>query len=439
VSVRRYVPFPQELPGTGPPAGNLTNPGPLIVDPVNGSDAAGIGTVAAPWRTVMGGVAASWGTRAPTLPQTTTIEVVNPESVGQETVVLAPVMAGGNFVLVGVPAAVGGPFAAGTVTAKVRSSAGSALQVAGMPAAAAAGMLVVNATRGSEALIDAVSGGTATMCQPSKSATLNAITATVAFTEDDAWSPGDQLRLYELPTLNLSVLQALGGNATAGGQASVFCVQRFSVPDVSGVTGTSMLQIAASTPTAFVSCNFDPSLQARSTSAHTSTLFFANCRFNGGGNFEEVVFAGGSFNALGVATHTNFRVCEFDGDIILHGANFAPLLFGSYCLLGYVFVPNSISVEHGSVTLIEALLCGGACVYGSALDIEGPLAALENDTGGTWANCLQMATLELCEQSTATSYSAGVWTDGRAVTSANLDTYGALIDPSTGSRYSKKS
>jgi hypothetical protein len=438
VSGRRYVPFPQELPGTGPPAGNLTNPGPLIVDPVNGSDAAGIGTVAAPWRTVMGGVAASWGTRAPTLPQTTTIEVVNPESVGQETVVLAPVMAGGNFVLVGVPAAVGGPFAAGTVTVKVRSSAGSALQVAGMPAAAA-GMLVVNVTRGSEALIDAVSGGTATMCQPSKSATLNAITATVAFTEDDAWSTGDTLQLYTLPMLNLSVLQALGGNATAGGQASVFCVQRVSIPDVSGMPGTSMLQVSASTTTVFASCNFDPSLQATSTSGHTPTLYFTNCRMNGGGNIEQAVLVGGSFAGSGSVQHTNLRTCEIDGDIILHGNTLATLLFGSYCALGYVFVPNSLSIEHGSVALIEALLCGGACVYGSTLDVEAPLAALENDTGGTWANCLQMNTLELCEQSTATSYSGGVWTDGRAVTSANLDTYGALIDPSTGSRYSKKS
>jgi len=415
---------------------SVTNPGPLIVDPLNGNDSTGNGTVGSPWRTIMGGVVASWTSRAPILPQTTTIDVIAPETVDQETIVLAPVMAnGGNFVLVGTAATVGVPFAAGTVTAKVRGSAGNALQIANMPVAATAGMLIVNTTRGSEALIDAMSGSTATVCQPSQSTVLNAITANVAFTEDDTWTAGDQLQLYKLPLLNMSVLQTIGGNATTKGQASVFCIQRFSVPDVSGTPGTSMMQIAASTPTVFVSCNFDPSLQAASTTAHTSQLYFTNCRLNGGGNIEQAVLAGGSFAASGAAGHANLRVCELDGDIIMHGTQLAVSLFGSYCALGYVFVPNSISVEHGSVMLIEAILCGGACVYGSALDIEAPLAAVENDTHGPWIDCLQMAALTLCEKSTGSTYNAGTWTDGVPITSPNLDTYSAIIDPHTGSRY----
>jgi hypothetical protein len=60
---------------------------------------------------------------------------------------------------------------------------------------------------------------------------------------------------------------------------------------------------------------------------------------------------------------------------------------------------------------------------------------LRNATGATWANALKMAALKLDGATTGTSYASGTFTDGRSLTSANLDTYNGLQDPRSGARF----
>jgi len=54
---------------------------------------------------------------------------------------------------------------------------------------------------------------------------------------------------------------------------------------------------------------------------------------------------------------------------------------------------------------------------------------------GSWVNNLKLSQLMLAGATTGTAYSAGVFTDGVAITPANLDTYNGLFNPRTGARY----
>ncbi|MHB8331504.1 MAG: hypothetical protein ACYDEA_04845, partial [Candidatus Dormibacteria bacterium] len=93
-----------------------------------GTPGSGIG----PLLTISELVDQRWGTRSPILAQTTTLHLLSTETLGQESVVLEPIMVGGhNFIVLGSLLAVGAPFAAGVVTPKVRGNPGTLLQVAG--------------------------------------------------------------------------------------------------------------------------------------------------------------------------------------------------------------------------------------------------------------------------------------------------------------------
>ena len=71
-------------------------------------------------------------------------------------------------------------------------SSGPLLTVASMPAGTLKNVLVVNTTRSSQALIDSMTGTTATMQQPQTTASLIKSTAAVpAPVEDDTWATGD--------------------------------------------------------------------------------------------------------------------------------------------------------------------------------------------------------------------------------------------------------
>ena len=75
-------------------------------------------------------------------------------------------------------------------------------------------------------------------------------------------------------------------------------------------------------------------------------------------------------------------------------------------------------------------------LWGAGLiNTEQPNGSIFNETGDTWANSLTVGTLQIDGEVTATSYSAGTWTDGVDLTTANLDSDGGLQRPTTGSRY----
>jgi hypothetical protein len=91
---------------------SVSNPSWLVPDwyvaPISGSDSNDGMTVTTPVQTIMGGIVSRWGTRSPILAQTTTIHLLEPETLGQESVVLSPVIVNGaSFVILGTNIVVG--------------------------------------------------------------------------------------------------------------------------------------------------------------------------------------------------------------------------------------------------------------------------------------------------------------------------------------------
>ena len=126
--------------GTGNPAWLQTD---WYIDPINGINT-NLGTLEFPVKTVSGGIVDKWGTTSPVLKQTTTFHLVGTETIGQEDVVLRPVLEGANLIILGTLIAHGGTFAAGAVTAKAPADPGVDLQVAGFTHGETVGMLVHN-------------------------------------------------------------------------------------------------------------------------------------------------------------------------------------------------------------------------------------------------------------------------------------------------------
>ena len=119
----------------------------------------------------MGGIVFRWGTSSPVLVQTTTIHLLEPETLGQEAVVLSPVITqGANFVIIGTNVVLGSTTILAIVTPLDPNAGppGTSLTLtltAAVPGIAP-GNLVLNTTRGSYAVIDAINLGVLTMTQP---------------------------------------------------------------------------------------------------------------------------------------------------------------------------------------------------------------------------------------------------------------------------------
>ena len=154
------------------------------------------GTIGSPIKTIMGGIVPKWGTASPRLSQTTTIHVVNSQSIGLERAVITPIISGTatNFVIVGTPT-FGSTFSAGTTTALSAGNPGNDWTIASMPGGTAAGQLVFNVTRSSYAIIDSMSGSTATICQPFSSSIVNTVTAFPNPISITTWTTGDTIQV----------------------------------------------------------------------------------------------------------------------------------------------------------------------------------------------------------------------------------------------------
>ncbi len=107
------------------------------------------------------------------------------------------------------------------------------------------------------------------------------------------------------------------------------------------------------------------------------------------------------------------------------------------CTFGEVEIDalGFLTIGGTGVYLGVAQAGGTSCVWGSgAVEVMGG-GALTKGIANTWAQTLPVATLQLDGITTGTSYAAGVWTDGIALTAANLDLHNGLQNPRTGSRY----
>lgn len=387
-------------------------------------------TPATPVKTVMGGVVAKWNTISPILEQNTTIHILDSQPLGGENIILTPIMVGAvYFAIVGTLQPVGPPIVlgAGSVTPKNRGI-GQPLVVNGLPATFTAGTLAVNTTHPSRAFVDKNVAGAVTFSQP-----LTTVEpgnkAFGAGTEVDTWAAGDSIQLYEIPTINLISCVATGGAVNQASTASALWIYDLHILDVSGTPDTSCIAPSISGAYATLSEVWVEPYLLLGIGLPTFCNTF-NCYLAGGGIGGQAAINGG----IVTAGNTGFILdggASIDQDVIVDGI----IMAGEGSSLGLVYIgAGEISISDGSVYL--APLTGPTIVWGPGkIDVfaGGRLYLVDTTFVITLTGGLQLKLDHTL--TTGTSYAAGVWTDGIALTPANIDANGGLQNPKTGSRY----
>lgn len=383
-------------------------------------------------------VSQRWGTTQPILPQTTTMHVLSSETVGQESVVLEPIMtSGSNFVVLGSLATAGAAFSPSGVTHKVRASPGTLLQLSGMPAGASAGQLVLNVTNQSYAFIDSIAGGVAVMTQPLTAGPLTTVTnpaGGIPYVEDDAWLIGNTYQRYNLPQLNLKVFDIYGGDSNSAFTTTVAWMQFVHVVDDTGLVGYSNfvprplagMQMELSTDWIDPYFIYDDSGEPYSPDD-------ANCYLNGGAQHLGATMIGGSMNtALPGNSNEFWKEATIDGDAIVHadsGAKGSP-----YDIFGYVYIDADMDVAHGGTILLENAFFGGNQLWGPGdVNLNGNGSSFQ--ATGTYGSSVTVSSLEITGLTTGSAYQRGRWFDGISLTPANIDTWSGLQNPLTSAMF----
>jgi hypothetical protein len=422
--------------GGGPRASWLTAN--WYVKPVTGNDTNDGLTAATAVKTIMGGIVAKWGTRAPILAQDTVIHLLESETVGQEHVVLSQVMVGGTaFAMLGTPTLVR-TFNLGVVTPK-HVSTGQLLQAAGFGGAGlAVGQLVVNNATGSSSFIETLAGPVATLAQPLVNQSFPADASLFPTpVEDDTWATGQSVSVYNLPMLNLQFVAPRGGDNTPTDTRGLTWIQGIFVPDPSGVAGQSVFAPQSEDQTIiFRDCRIGPFGVSGPGPEGVDSVQWINCAMDGGVNLSYAGLFGGYAHVFGV-NMTGFA--SIDGDAIVRatGGGSVLTLFGTDNFIGACFADiGGCSALTGATVSLGAGI-GAAAFYGPPgwpLSVEKG-SEFYNSTGGSWTLCVYQAGYAIDGSGNGTGYAAGVWTDGIAITGANLDAHGGLQNPRTGSRF----
>lgn len=423
------------------------------VDPNAGSDSSSTCSSGSPCKTVMGGVVAKWATISPILPQSTTIYVTGPETLGQEAIVLAPVMTGGsNFAIAVTAAAVGGTFAPTTVTAKVQANSGGTdllIAPASPPAGLAAGYLLVNTTGNSSAMVDYVSGGTYRLTQPLANAGL--VPSLAQSFSEDGWAGTDTIQAYKPGLLNLKGFYPSSGDGT--GSSPIASITGAWIPDSGGTSGDSTLSIATK-GIVFQAFNdwidpqvaFDGWLSLADSSVNNRNEF-VNCYLNGGGSFRYASLIGGSSGES--TSYTRLDNAIVDGDVILHGqvgvgTPYSTVGLAHIAAAGAPGAGTFFVGYGGQLQIYASYFPGPPILWGtgsSFFDIEGEgtvqlVATIESTE--SWATSLQLnpSTPAIVQsRSEGTAFVSGQAVSGIAWTAANLDKYGSLFSQVTGAKF----
>jgi hypothetical protein len=132
------------------------------------------------------------------------------------------------------PLAVGAPQTITVNTSLTRGAPGTLLVLTN-PTGIAANQLIVNTTRGSQAIVDSV-GATTVMQTPQTTATLTNTAVIPSPVEDitPGWQTGNTVQLYTLQNSNLQRWTPVGANLTTGGAPTSGWIFYANVADTSG-------------------------------------------------------------------------------------------------------------------------------------------------------------------------------------------------------------
>ena len=415
----------------------------IWLDPVHGKDTNLGNAESVPVKTVQE-VVRRYGSRRPQLVtgQNLTLHVMGSQGLNVDIFAFDPLPSGGGlYAIVGVPTLVA-TFNLGTVTAKNRAAA-QVLEAAGFThAGLAQGQLVINNVSGAHALIENLTGSTAKLSQPVTPLAYPADASTFpSVTEDDSWATGQSVSVYSLPAVNMNGLDARGGQAASSSGISTCWVQYLTLLDASGEAGNSTFQPSTTgVSTIFVDCVIQPYTVTGHGPEGASSTIFIGCGFEGGVQLAAAVQLAGYSHLYGTSVSGAQGAVDLDAicrpQCTVFGQDAA--------IIGTIFVDTGNLIINACEAWLDSDVFGliGPCVYGpGAIQVVrgGRLFLIGGDAGGgTWAGtvkCTGGITME--GLSTGTKYVAGtpgVFTDGIALTAANLDTYGGLQNPVTGAR-----
>lgn len=430
-------------PGTAPYNPNWYNATHIWIDPTGGlgSDT-NSGTSAGEPLLTMAEVVRRYGSASPRLSTSGLIVTqLSTQTPGVDRFVFSPDIEGGNvnpFLWDGLTNAtpVGGTFSATAITPKTQSATPTFLTLT-IGVSPATGSLIKNVTKGSFATVVSTSSG----CQVTQPLLLHNFPGDDEVTEDNTWATTDVLQ-------NLTPLVLNWDNIEISTQASAL---------IQGVTLQNAGFIRPKGPCIFWQCS-GGALNYDGTSAHRRELestplpageglglkLFGFYSADFGGYFTHCNLSGGYF--VGDASvQWEFESCALDCDVFIEADTIEQ---GGYTITGITYVGSACLHQQtarmvgGTVTI--AAMADAAILYGSAtLNVTGG-CVLQNASGGTFANCLKMATLNLDGVATGSSFNASAsgnpFTAGVSLTSADMDTGGGagnpgLQNPRTGSRY----
>ena len=358
----------------------------------------------------VGQLYARWGTHTPVLnppSHVSTITVMSSQPAGSATAdpwnnfqASAP---DGLLYLTGTPIAVGAPFAAGAITQISRGNPGNDFQVAGM-GAALKGQLVFDSSvaGGSYAWVD-VAGATASLSQPFAAAGLTTPSNTPTFTVDGAaWTIGDTLQLYTVPTIYLDALQVITGTMSARGNSSgTAWVQWINFGDPAGGPGGGSpnshvsIQSLGGLTLSMVSSDCDMLINgfAADLGGTAAQQQMVNCNFSAGSQILGSLFLvyGGTFNN-NTTFSPLFQGAGIHNDTILHGSpNWYP---GSDNYMYNVHLLGTMTIQAETATQLRAGTANGA-VWGAGTLQVNQGGALVNRTGTTWTNTVLVNAMKL--------------------------------------------
>lgn len=254
------------------------------------------------------------------------------------------------------------------VHAKDRTTgANNALQAEGPTAA---GQLIHNTTRGTWAwAYRLVTGTTYMLTQPLPLQTPS--TYNPAPAEDDTWTTGDALLLYEPIAVYIAALAPLNVSASLfGGEINLVDLVMF---DPSGIAGTtpSLLDTTRSTINA-MQVRVDVSLETLGTEggAPGDSIAFTNCGVSGSLIAQGAFVVGGYMTTgPGYTGGANFFAGGFgnslDGDVILGNGASATTALSVLASLGFVCLDAPLSLGNASFVLSLDIAYGGSVVYAS--------------------------------------------------------------------------
>jgi hypothetical protein len=328
----------------------------------------------------------------------------------------------------------GSAFTAGTVTAKTQGAPGNLLTVVMSAAspAVAKNMLAVNTTRSSQAIVDSISGTTATMQQPQTTASLTPTTGLPAPVEDNTWTTGDTIQLYSLLNVNLKQWSVFGGDLTSGGKPTSSWIFYASIND-SSTNDTSQWQNAcAAAACVLVNSVVNSRMAVSATGGRGQAHYIVGSSIVGLSVFATPISEtlGGSY-ANGINWY--FGSHGYNNDAIIHGA--------TSCIGAIVDIATAFS--DGTLTMGSSFLYVTGVMWGSYNVTLYPSGQWVNETGSTFVlkALLTSGTLKFGNITTGSKYQgSGVWVDGVTLTPANIDTGGTagvgLTDLLTGARFS---